>query len=198
MTTAAIGSFGNTLLVKEHVGLFKAASNYDIYHPATSQIVLTCREPNLGLFSKVLRFTEYKRMTPFDVEVRGVSGDLVLQVTRGVSFWLSTVSVKDGAGRALGSFKQKMFSFGGAIDVLDATGQVACTLKGKWTGWEFRFLRGDQELARVSKKWAGLGKELLTSADNYALEIAPMVSSNDPVRALILAAVLCIDLVLKE
>jgi uncharacterized protein YxjI len=50
----------------------------------------------------------------------------------------------------------------------------------------------------VSKEWAGLGKELFTSADNYMLTINDSVAANDNVRILIMAAVLCIDMVLKE
>ncbi len=198
MSAIAISSLGNTFLVKEHVGFFKAASNYDVFDPTTGQQILACREPNLGTFTKLFRFTDYKRMTPFDLEVRTPSGELALRVSRGVSILLSKVAVTDGAGATLGSFEQKLFSIGGAFDVKDASGQVACALKGKWTGWEFRFERQGQELAKVSKKWTGLGKELLTSADNYVLEISPMVPASDPVRALILAAVFCIDLVLKE
>ena len=53
-------------------------------------------------------------------------------------------------------------------------------------------------MAHVSKKWAGLGKEMFTSADNYMLEISNDVPQNDDVRKLILAAVMCIDMVLKE
>jgi uncharacterized protein YxjI len=189
---------GNTFLVKEHVGLFKAANNFDIFDPATGALALTCREPKLGLFTKILRFTDYKRMTPFAIDVRTASGELVVRVTRGVSFFVSTVRVEDGRGQLLGSFKQKFFSLGGAFDVRNAQEQIVCTLKGKWTGWEFRFVQGDRELATVSKKWAGIGKELFTSADNYVLEIAPWLRADDPVRRLILASVLCIDMVLKE
>lgn len=43
-----------------------------------------------------------------------------------------------------------------------------------------------------------MGKELLTSADNHVLEIADSVPMDSPARPLILAAVLCIDMVLKE
>ncbi len=49
-----------------------------------------------------------------------------------------------------------------------------------------------------TKKWAGLGKEMFTSADNYVLEIADSVPLDDTIRKLILAAVMCIDMVLKE
>jgi uncharacterized protein YxjI len=43
-----------------------------------------------------------------------------------------------------------------------------------------------------------LGKELFTSADNYMLTIADTVRADASERILIMAAVLCIDMVLKE
>lgn len=198
MASSAIARLGNTFLVKEHVGLFKAASNYDVLDPATGRQVLACREEGLGLLTKLFRFTDYKRMTPFDLQIRDADGQLLLRVSRGISLLLSRVTVSDGVGATLGTFEQKLFSIGGAFDVKDASGQVTCTLQGKWTGWDFRFERAGTPIARVTKKWAGLGKELLTSADNYVLEIAPSVPAEDSARALILAAVFCIDLVLKE
>lgn len=188
----------NLFFVKEHVGMFKAANHFDIFDPATNQKLMECREPRLGLFTKIFRFTDYKRMTPFHVELRTPDGQPVLFIKRGISLLRSTVQVLDGQERLVGSFKQKLFSIGGKFTVLDAQEQPLCTLQGKWTSWDFRFMKGDTELAAVSKKWAGLGKELFTSADNYMLSIDGKVASNDPVRQLIVAAVLCIDMVLKE
>ena len=187
----------NTFFVKEHVGIFKAANNYDILDPQTKQIIMECREPNLGFISKILRFTDYKRMTPFEVVVTA-AGKPVVTVKRGISLFKSTVRVLDERGILIGTFKQKLFSIGGSFNVLDVNDQPVCTLKGKWTGWEFKFLQGDKELAMVTKKWAGLGKELFTTADNYVLSISPDVPTDSPVRSLILAAVMCIDMVLKE
>ncbi len=82
--------------------------------------------------------------------------------------------------------------------MLDKNDRLLCQLQGKWTGWDFRFVAGDKELARVSKKWRGLGMELFTSADNYMLQISDEISPDDPLRQLILAAVMCIDMVLHE
>lgn len=188
----------NLYFVKEHVGIFKAANNYDIMDPDSGQVILECREETLGVITKMLRFTDYKRMTPFDVQVRSPDGQPVLSVKRGISLFLSKVDVLDETGQSVGGFAQKMFSIGGAFRVLDVNQQEICQLKGKWSSWEFRFLRGEEELAKVSKKWAGLGKELFTSADNYMLQINDQVAVDDPVRQLILGAVLCIDMVLKE
>lgn len=188
----------NQFFVKEHVGMFKASNNYDIFDPTTSQKVLECREPNLGIFAKIFRFTDYKRMTPFNIEIRTPEGSKVLTIKRGISIFLSKVEVLDENDRLVGHFKQKFFSIGGKFDVLNAEGQTVCTLKGKWTSWDFRFMQGDSELANVSKKWSGIGKELFTTADNYMLSINNAVRSADNTRILIVAAVMCIDMVLKD
>jgi uncharacterized protein YxjI len=188
----------DTFVVKEHVGLFKAASNFDAFDAATGAKVLECREPNLGAFTKMMRFTDWKRSTPFDVEVREPGGALVVRATRGWTFLRSRVAVADGAGKPLGVFVRKLLSIGGSFFVQDPSGKDIFFLEGKWTGWEFRFKQGERQLALVSKKWAGLGKEMFTSADNYVLSIDPSVPRDGDERRLILAAVMSIDLVLKE
>lgn len=188
----------NQLLVKEHVGLFKAASNYDIYDLSTGEKLLECREPNLGVFTKMLRFTDYKRNTPFDIEITDLKGDQVVRVKRGVTILVSNVQVHDENDEPIGGFKQKVFSIGGAFSVHDESGREVCQLTGKWTGWDFQFKAQGVQLARVTKKWVGMGKEFFTSADNYVLEISDAVPPDSPTRKLILAAVMCIDMVLKE
>ena len=67
----------NAFFVKEHVGLLKAANNYDILEPESGETILHCREEKLGAFTKILRFTDYKRMTPFDVEIKTPQGEPV-------------------------------------------------------------------------------------------------------------------------
>jgi uncharacterized protein YxjI len=188
----------NLFLVKEHIGMFKAANNYDIYDPETNQIIMNCRENNLGFFTKIFRFTDYKRATPFDIEITTATGEKLISVKRGVAIFRSTVEVFDEKDRLLGTFKQKFFSIGGKFDILDKNEKPAATLQGKWTGWDFKFSHENKQLAQVSKKWAGLGKEFFTSADNYVLKIEETVPSDSPLRQLILAAVMCIDMVLKE
>ncbi|MES2933743.1 MAG: phospholipid scramblase-related protein [Pseudomonadota bacterium] len=188
----------NGFFVKEQVGMFKASNNYDILDPVSSQIVMECREPSLGFFTKILRFTDYKRMTPFHVHINTPQGQKVLSVKRGISIFLSKVEVFDENDRLVGSFKQNFFSIGGAFNVLDAQDVAICTLIGKWTSWDFKFMKGNDQLAHVSKEWAGMGKELFTSADNYMLTINDKVSADAPARLLIMAAVMCIDMVLKE
>ena len=162
----------NNFFVKEHVGMFKAANNYDIYNPENQDLIMNCRENKLGFFTKLLRFTDYKRMTPFNVEVTTPSGEKILTVKRGVSLILSTVNVYDENEKLVGKFKQKLFSIGGKFNVLDPEEKILCKLKGKWTSWDFKFIKDNSEYGHVSKKWAGLGKEMFTTADNYKFPIS--------------------------
>lgn len=188
----------NIYLIKEHFGLLKASNNYDVYDPETGDVILECREPNLSLITKVLRFTDFKRMTPFDVQVRTPDDQRVVRIMRGISLWLSKVEVRDDNNELVGYFTQQLFSIGGKFDVFDKNDQQVCTLEGTWAAWDFYFKQGDTTLAHVTKKWQGLGAELFTSADNYVLEINPEVPQDSEIRKLIFAAVMCIDMVLKE
>jgi uncharacterized protein YxjI len=188
----------NAFLVKEHVGALKASNAYDLFDPATGEKLLECREPSLSGLTKLFRFTDSKRSTPFDVHMTTPSGERVLEVKRGVALFLSKVEVLDGRGALLGRFEQKLFSIGGRFDVLDPHGATLCTLQGKFTAWEFRFFSPSKDYAVVTKKWAGAGKELFTSADDYIVQIKDAVAPDDPVRPLILAAVIVVDMVLKE
>ena len=76
----------NNFFVKEHVGMLKAANNYDILNPQNlEEIWMECREAKLGGLAKLLRFTKYKAMTPFNIEVKS-QGTLVCRVNRPWTF----------------------------------------------------------------------------------------------------------------
>ncbi len=188
----------NVYFVKQQLGLFKAERSYDIYDPESKELILICREKGLSFFTKLLRFTDMRLCTPFNVEILTPDGTPLVRVSRDWTFFMSKVKVFDESNQLIGSFKQQLFSFGGAFDVLDPADQFLCKLQGKWTSWDFRFIAGDQEFAHVTKKWAGIGKELFTQADNYILEINDSVPEDNPLRQLIMAAVMCIDMVLKS
>jgi uncharacterized protein YxjI len=191
-------------LVKEYVGLFKAANNFDIYNPSTGEVIMECREPSLGLFTKLLRFTRFKTHTPFDIQIETPDGQSIVRIHRGffIRFpfkWFgSKIIISDNNNNPIGGFRQKRFSIVDAFDVVDKNNQVICQVKGKLIGWDFYFKKDTKELAHVSKKWAGIGKEFFTSADNYILEISNDVPQNDDVRKLILSSVICIDMIYNE
>ena len=190
----------NTFLFKEHVGLLKASNNYDVYDPHTKEVILHCREKNLNPFFKIIRllFQELKTMTPFEIEINGHNGNKIMKVKKGLSLVLSKIEVFDENDKLVGLFKQKLFPVGNNFEIFDEKENLVSKLKGSIIGWNFKFLKDENTIATVTKKWSGIGKELFTSADNYILDINENIEKTNPLRLLIFGAVICIDMVLKE
>ena len=191
-------SDSNQFLIKEHINMFKVSNSYDIFDLTSGKKILESHEEKLGFFTKIFRYTDYKRMTPFEIQVRDLEGDLIIEVSRSINLMRANIKVHKAGGELIGSFRQQLFSVGGQFAVLDKNDKEICMLTGKWTGWEFKFASKTQEYAQVTKKWAGIGKELLTTADNYVLNIDRAVDKSLDLKRLILAAVICIDMVFKE
>ncbi|HAS44216.1 MAG TPA: RNAase [Microscillaceae bacterium] len=188
----------NLFFIEEHVGLLKAANNYDVYNPRTQEMIIICREENLSLKTKFTRFSLFKNNSGFDIIVRTQEGDKLLRVKRkgGVKTQQIPIEVLDENDQLVGKIQPKTTPKGN-FEVLDAEDTLQYTLN-KTGDTEFTFAKGDQNLANISKKWAGASKELLTTADNYLLQVMVTVPENDPLRLVIFASVLAIDMVLYE
>lgn len=182
--------------VKEHVGMLKLTDAYDILDPETGQQLGIAKEEPPE-WAKYLRLLLGKQFLPTAVNVYETEGrPPVLSIRKQPSLLRAKVSVIDGSGRTLGHFKSKWFSLGGGFWVMDATEQQVAEVKGDWKGWNFKFLGADgREIGTVTKKWAGAGKELFTSADNYMIALQEVSPTN---ASLLLAAGLAIDVVFKE
>lgn len=188
----------NTFLVKERVGFLKLVDTYDILDPSTGATLGTATE-NVSGPMKALRLLVNKRLLPTTVEVRAASESAPVLTIKRAGVFRSTVRVLDGAGNPLGSFKSKMLSLGGGFFLHDTAGRQVGEVKGDWKGWNFRFLAPNGvEMGTVTKKWAGLGKELFTSADNYVIALHDNAKLPPQMSALLLAAGLAIDIVYKE
>lgn len=185
--------------IREHVGLLKLSDVYDILDPDSQAKIGEARE-EVGALVKILRLLINKSLMPTRVGVyegaEESSRKLVFSIRRGVALFRPKVEVTDANGVPLGYLQSKALSLGGAFRVFTADGKEIALVKGDWKGWNFRLLSGEVELGVITKKWAGLGKELFTSADNYIISIhgEPDVTVN----TLLLASGLAIDTVLKE
>lgn len=188
-----------TFLVKERVGFLKFVDTYDIHDPATGAQIGIARE-SISPLLKVARLLVNKRLLPTLVEIRERDeGPVLFSIRKGAAVFRSHVIVRDRVGNEVGRFKSKLFSVGGGFLVLDTLDNPVAEIRGDWKGWHFRFLAADgTELGTVSKKWAGLGQELLTSADNYMIALDQSRTLPPDTTTLLLAAGLAIDIVYKE
>jgi uncharacterized protein YxjI len=186
-------------LVKERVSMMKLADTYDLFDPTTGAVIGVARDEPAA-WAKWLRLLVSKQLLPTTVRVyESESGPAKLVLTKAPAFLRPTVVVLDANGRELGRLRSKLFSLGGGFWVHDPSGQPIAQVKGDWKGWNFRFLdQNGGELGQVTKKWAGLGKELFTSADNYLIALADASGGRPDTTAMLLAAGLAIDLVFKE
>jgi hypothetical protein len=186
-------------LVKEQVAFLKTASTYDIFDPDTREQVGVAREEP-GSFVKMLRLFVHKRFMPTRIEVRETEDEsLVFTIRRPVSLWRNRVNVYDADDHLMGYFYSKLSPWGHGFWVYDGHNAPFAELKGDWVGWDFVFLTPDgHELGNVSKSWAGLGRELFTSADNYVLSIHDDLEDQPIAKMLLLAAALAVDIVYYE
>ncbi len=186
-------------LVKERVALMKLVDTFDIYDAQSSaQIGVAKEEPPTWV--RYLRLLVNKSLLPTVVNVYEQPTDhLVLSMSRPFTFLRANVTVADGQGIKLGLLRSKILSLGGGFFVHDPSGQQVAEVKGDWKGWNFT-VRDNHglELGQVTKKWAGIGKELFTSADNYMISVNEQAFALPDPSLLLLAAGLAIDIVFKE
>jgi len=188
-----------TFFIREHVGAFKLKDTYDILDPETQELLGQATEAT-PKWVVSLRLLINKGLMPIRIEVRSAtSAAPLLSITRGWTFLRAKVNVNDERENPLGYFKSKLFSLGGGFHVYNNDDVKIAEIKGNWKGWDFKFISATgQEIGTVTKKWAGLGKELFTSADNYLIAINDMGEVQQTSTALLLAAGLAIDTVFKE
>lgn len=184
-------------LVKERIGFLKLSDTYDIFDPDSGVQVGIARETIHPLL-KTLRLLVNKQLLPTSVEVRDHNEQLLFSIKKGPQFLRAKIRIFDNEGNEAGYFKSKVFSLGGGFFVYDTNDNQVAEVKGDWKGWNFRFIGANaQQIGIVTKKWAGLGKELFTSADNYIISLEE-ACANQAKSMLLIAAGLAIDIVFKE
>jgi len=182
--------------IKEHVSFMKLLDTYEIIDPGSGNKIGYARE-NINIVLKLLRFFigNFKMFMPTRVDITNINDAILFSIKKNCFF---KVSVLDQNGNLIGYFARKKISFKVFFDIFNGNGGKIATVKGDWKGWNFKIIgENDQEIGSVTKKWAGIGKELFTTADNY------MISINDdrpnPEKSmLLLAAGLALDIVYKE
>jgi uncharacterized protein YxjI len=185
--------------IKEKVDFFKLAGEFAIFDPETNQqLGLAKEEP--GALIKFLRLLIDKRLLPNKINVyeNGVASP-IFHIQKPFSFLRSKIAITGVAGEYLGYFQSKILTLGGGFRVFDPADRQVAEIKGDWKGWNFKFCdETGREFGAITKKWAGIGKELFTSADNYIIALDENRDLGPAQAILLLAAGLAVDIVFKE
>lgn len=186
----------NEYFIDEKVQFIKFHNEYKVYDNSGTPVGSIVQR--VSPWHKVLRVFLNKAMFPFTLEIIDVNGKVILIIRRGWTFWLSKITITDGDGNISGFIKQKFKLLKPRFIILDAGQSAIAEINGDWKAWNFTITdRGGNVIGNISKKWAGLTKELFTSADKYFVTIDPQYAE-DRNKMNIVATAITIDMVLKE
>lgn len=185
------------LVVNQKAKLVETANEF-VIHDQYGQPLGAVVEVGQSLFRKALRaFTDYDRFLTHRFEVRDIGGSVVLKVTRPAKMVRSRFLVTRADDSPIGEIVQENV-FGKIRFSLTAGGRTVGELRAEnWRAWDFSLTDAEgRQVARVTKKFAGVLKEAFTTADNYLVEVHAQLS--DPLASMVVAAALTVDTALKQ
>jgi uncharacterized protein YxjI len=184
------------LVINQKAKLFELRNQFAILDEAGAPIGSVEQVEQTALHKVVRIFSNLDAALPITLEVRDAGGAGVLRIVK--PWFRLTCSVVQPGGVVVGTVRKQIKLGKARFELADAGGQVVgAVLAQNWRARDFSVRDvGDVEVARVTKKWAGLGKELFTDADHYVLEVNPAL--RDPLRSLAIGSCLAIDTILKQ
>ncbi|MBP1628509.1 MAG: oxidoreductase [Holophagaceae bacterium] len=182
-----------SLFVREQASLLKLRDTYDLLD-AETQVSLGQAKDEPAAWAKWLRLLVKKAMLPTTLNVyAGGKPEPILSIHKRPALFRTRLEIRDGFGRPIAGLQSRVFTLGGAFRILDPSGQDMGELKGDWKGWDYSASLRGEAIGIVTKKWAGVLKEVFTNADQY------LVQADRPENLpLMLGMALSIDLVYKE
>jgi uncharacterized protein YxjI len=186
------------MFVKQKAKLIELTNEYSIFDESGAQVGLVREEGQSGA-RKVLRFvSNVDQFLTHRYAVSEADGSVILRMTRPGKILRSKVHVTDAAGTPIGSILQQNVVGKKRFALESPTGELLGAINAEnWRSWDFQILDPQEnEIGRITKKWAGVAKEMFTTADNYFVEIKAGLSG--PLRQLATAAAVGIDTALKQ
>jgi hypothetical protein len=186
----------NSYFIDEKVNLFKFENCYQIYNDKGENIGIIKQKLSAG--QKLLRLLINKAMLPFLLEIKNSDDQLEASISRGWTFFMSKIIIKNAQGDIIGSIKQKFKLFKPTFKIYNPSEVQIAEITGDWKAWNFTITdANNNQIGSITKKWAGALKEIFTSADKYNVSIENNYSNLEN-KIAILSGAITIDMVLKE
>jgi uncharacterized protein YxjI len=187
----------NILVVNQKAKLIELTNQYSVFD-ADGNTVGHVNQVGQSNVKKLLRLvSSVDQFLTHHFDITDASNALVMSITRPAKLFKSTVLINDSTGAELGRIVQENV-FGKIHFALEVGGLKIGAIKAEnWRAWNFSIEDADgREVARITKKFAGLAREIFTTADSYVVEIHENLSQ--PLHSLVIAAALSIDTALKQ
>ena len=186
------------LVISQRAKLIEMTNEYRILDPEGEEVG-AIRQEGQSRSKKLLRFvSDVDQFLTHRLSVYEADGTKLLEIVRPAKIFKSTLQIRDAGGADRGAIVQvnvigkKQFALRGPggerLGSIDAE---------NWRSWDFAIHDANgNEIARVTKKWAGFLREGFTTADHYVLEITGPTSPD--VRFLLVASAAALDTALKQ
>ena len=181
--------------VRQKAKLFELRNQSELLDDAGAPIG-SVQQVRQSPFTAIARiFSDLDVALPVELEVRE-SGALVRTLRKG--WFRMAVTVEDASGKPLGTIRKQIRMGKSRFALFDGMARPCGQVRAEnWRAKDFAILDPTgREVGRVTKRWAGFAREVLTDADHYAIELPP--SLVEPLRSLAFAAPFAIDLVMKQ
>lgn len=186
----------NSYFIDEKVNYFKFENCYKVFNNKGNEIGSVNQQLSVG--QKLLRLLLNKNMLPFQLEIKDSTGNLQTSISRGWTFFMSTITIDDSKGNTIGSIKQKFKLFKPTFKIYNKSEQLVAVITGDWKAWNFQINDSyNKQIGTISKKWNGAMKEIFTTADKYNVDLNSGYTDVSNKMA-ILSSAITIDMVLKE
>lgn len=186
----------NNYFIDEKVNFFKFENSYQIFNEKGENIGAIKQKLTTG--QKLLRLLLNKSILPFLLEIKNSNDGLEVSISRGWTFFMSKIYIKDAEGITLGIIQQKFKFLKPTFKIFNPSDRLIAEISGDWKAWNFSIYDPSKnQIGTISKKWGGAMKEIFTSADKYNVNISQNCSSEEE-KIAILSGAITIDMVLKE
>ncbi|MGH9210791.1 MAG: phospholipid scramblase-related protein [Acidimicrobiales bacterium] len=185
------------LVVNQKAKLIEVNNEYAIYSQNGQQIGAV-RQVGQSMAKKALRvMTKLDSIMTHKLQIVDGYGNVVLALTKPSAMLKQRVIVQDAAGNEIGQIAMQL-RLGKARFNLESGGrQLGVIHAENFRAWNFSVQdHASNEIARITKTWEGMAKAMFTTADNYVVQIHRPLE--EPLRSLVVASSLTVDLILKQ
>jgi len=175
----------------------KTSNKFDIFDPKTGDVLLECREPDIGTVTKACRFIGglYDEIASYNLKACiPQTGEQALRIAQGGS---SGLELSDHRNQRICWVKKSFFnfSFGHVYRFFRNKKDIIFTMKVK-SGFNggYKLLIDKKEVARVITRWwkTEYADVFDSKKCEYAISIAPEVPRNNEIRQILLGFAIAI------
>jgi uncharacterized protein YxjI len=188
----------DVVVVRQKAKIIEVTNQYFLEDADGNEIGWIVEEGQSWLRKLLRLVSRFDSFLPHRLGVADVDGHRVLGIYKPMSFLRSRVEVSDANDAPVGVIRQQNVLGKIRFSLEGAGGEPLGELRAEnWRAWDFHVTDANgAEVARVTKKWAGILREGFTTADNYIFTVEPTVQG--PLRLLCFACAAAIDSALKQ